>query len=144
MKRLEIFPYKERREMVIQGNTKTDKSGDEEAIFRLKQLLLKYFNAVPEEKWIAFTFRCPLCESYSDNGDLRCTYCPWRGWAAKNYSNFTKPPTEVFCNLWAEEQGIGNMLRLGQFEKVKKKRVTMIYKWVEELMMKEEANYEND
>jgi len=135
MKRLEIFPREERRLMTSElreGYKRTYfASLTEERIYRLKQLLLKYSRSTNEETFDSYRMSCPLCESFLDDQiDLHkcCTFCPWRD----KYQD-----RHYICEYWAEDNdlfSINHIKNPGHNPKILKRRIKMIYQWLEEYM----------
>jgi hypothetical protein len=141
MKRLEIFPREERRAMTAEimhgGYTTSFESLTEESIYRLKQLLLKYFRAIPEEKLEMFgNNECPLCASFLNNKTQffdrsttdpysSCILCPWRD----KYSD-----EEFSCSDWAKEYDCFTFFGVMQNKEAINRRIAMIYQWIEEYM----------
>jgi hypothetical protein len=119
------------------GYTTSFESLAEERIYRLKQLLLKYFRTIPEEKLEMFgNNECPLCASFLNNKTQffdrsttdpysSCTLCPWRD----KYLD-----EECSCEGWTKENDYFSFLNVMGDKEVRNKRVTMIYQWIEEYM----------
>ncbi len=137
MTRKELFPTEERRKLRAEIKAGTINKGfddiysmAEEKIYRLKQLLIKYYDVNKTINFTKFDNSCPLCESfYGPEGwsGAICLHCPWRDFYLDD---------EYPCEKWAGDYDLASIRDIVDFRgaeelKIRESRIRMIYKWIE-------------